>query len=173
MIFSFKKSLFICLITWSAFFFKYLDFGRHFDTEVPTVNWMWLNSLEHWSWIGSGHMCQRVVSQVILPPGPALTSFRLAAATTSGSLCKSHAFLLTSECHQFPGWLSSLHEICSCHYWVPTACHALPGHFVYIYSPIPRQVCGKDDYDPYFQVRKLCSCRVEWISVPGVKCLED
>lgn len=172
MIFSFKKSLFICLITWSAFF-KYLDFGRHFGPEVPTVNWMWLNSLEHWSWIGSGHMCQGVASQVILPLVPALMSFSLAAATASGSLRKSHAFLLILECPEFLVWLSNFHENCSYNYWVFPMCHVLPRHFMYIYSSIPRQVCETDEYYPCFQVRKLCSYTVEWISVPGVKCLEE
>lgn len=116
------------LFAWSlrVLFFKYLDFGRHFNTEVPTVNWMWLNSLEHWSWIGSGHMCQRVASQVILPPVPALMGFSFAVATTSGSLCKSHAFLLISECHQFPVWLEiSMKIVAAIIGYPPCAMHFL------------------------------------------------
>lgn len=53
------------------------------DTEVPTVNGMWVNSLEHRSWMASGHVCPRMASHIIPHPVPAQRGPTSAVTATS------------------------------------------------------------------------------------------
>lgn len=93
------------LFSWSfgMFSFNTWVWQAFSDTELPTVNSVWVNSSEHCSWTGSGHMYPSGASQIIPHPVPAQRSF--SSAVTTASQSHTHAFYFQSwsfECGYHP-----------------------------------------------------------------------
>lgn len=88
--------------------------------KVPTMNWMRVNSWEHGSWVGSGHVCLRVASHLVFHPVPAQRG--PSSAVTPTSLGHTHPLF------------SVLKFLVWCQIWVPPLCHARPHTFICLYS---------------------------------------
>lgn len=174
MIVSFKKSLFIRLITWSAFL-NYLDLAGCF--------WCWgahseLNVVKQLGTLELNRLWAHVPKDG-KPSHPASSAssdeFQFCCRLHSGCLSKSHTFLLLFSVTSFQsGCQISIKIAAAIAGCPPCAMHCLVG-ILCMFPQSLRQACEKGEYhQPYFPSEEMdCACRVEWISLSGVKCLED